>query len=335
MKIYFNLKNMKYIVVIVFTLFFISCGNNSEKLNKIQAELDSIKNYAIRNGLTNITVHTCDYDIEKYYTFYTPYMNLICDDILLNSFSVFNTMQPDITYNITHKFISTNWRYTKARNFIALYTCRMPIHLSWSFACDLVTLQDGLWFDLDKWDDCPQYQRIIQNLEHLNTIVPVSLDRNPPRRVITGKYDYRYPEDNYFSPENKLHNHLEKYYRDAFVAIVTESRFAQPTGNYSEKTFQAMLHRKPFILVAPPKTLQYIKEDGFKTFSDFWDESYDDCLNHEDRLLKIFDLIDWVNNKSLEELIVMYRGMRSIMNYNFAMLILKTPVKRIQLLETA
>ncbi|NBP58832.1 hypothetical protein EBU71_20265, partial [bacterium] len=39
---------------------------------------------------------------------------------------------------------------------------------------------------------------------------------------------------------------------------------------------------------------------GFKTFGEFWDESYDDELNHEQRLIKIFKVIDTIDSWSLE-----------------------------------
>jgi hypothetical protein len=110
---------------------------------------------------------------------------------------------------------------------------------------------------------------------------------------------------------------MEESYRDVFCDIVTESRFAQPTGNYSEKTFHPMWFKKPFVLAAPPNTLKLLKEHGFKTFSDFWDESYDSITIHEERLLKIFEVIDFINNKSIEELQEMYVQMKPILEHNY------------------
>ena len=98
---------------------------------------------------------------------------------------------------------------------------------------------------------------------------------------------------------------------------MTESRFAQPTANYSEKVYQPMWYKKPFILAAPPHTLRVLRNEGFKTFSDFWDESYDECEIHSDRLLKIFKLIDFINDKSIEELQEMYERMKPILQYNY------------------
>ena len=40
----------------------------------------------------------------------------------------------------------------------------------------------------------------------------------------------------YFDPSTDFLP-IEKYYKDIFCAVITESRFAQPTANYSEKVF--------------------------------------------------------------------------------------------------
>jgi hypothetical protein len=121
-----------------------------------------------------------------------------------------------------------------------------------------------------------------------------------------------------FSPSitNPQTNTLEQFYNDIFCDIVTESRFAQPTGNYSEKTYQPMFYRKPFILVAPPFTLKALREEGFKTFNEFWDESYDECEIHEERMFKIFEIINMLNDKSIDELREMYSKMTEILLHN-------------------
>ena len=62
---------------------------------------------------------------------------------------------------------------------------------------------------------------------------------------------------------------------------------------------------------------------GFKTFSEFWDESYD---GHEgrDRFVKILELIDSLANKSTTELEQMYQGMQDILDHNYNLLLNQT-----------
>ena len=80
---------------------------------------------------------------------------------------------------------------------------------------------------------------------------------------------------------------------------------------------QAIMHKLPFVLVAPPLTLKYIKEAGFRTFDEFWDESYDEETIHSKRMLKIFGVIDYINSKTLHELQVIIERMAEILNHNF------------------
>lgn len=309
-------------------LFYTEFPSDIDHAELRAIELDSIRDYAIRNRLTSITVHTCEYNIQSFFQYYLPQMNLICDDILLHSYTVFSNIQTSLSRDFTKKFICTNWRFTSVRNMVVAYICRMPVHLSWNYCTTQESLLEGLWCDLASFDD---YPAVVGNLPYLVETVPIKVDRLVLEATwVEHRYSYRYPEPDYVIPSDGMNTDLEKYYRDAFVSIVTESRYAQPTANFSEKTFKAILHRKPFIVVAPPKTLEYIRAEGFRTFDSFWDESYDECLNHEDRLKKIFDLIDWINNKPLSELRLMYDSMAETMEFNFNTLVNKTPYKKIQ-----
>jgi hypothetical protein len=73
-------------------------------------------------------------------------------------------------------------------------------------------------------------------------------------------------------------------------------------------------------LVAPPKSLEYLHLLGFKTFNEFWDESYDDELDHEARLKKIFRLIDNIDSYQIDDLQMLYEKMKGIIEHNFNML---------------
>ena len=71
---------------------------------------------------------------------------------------------------------------------------------------------------------------------------------------------------------------------------------------------------------------------GFKTFYEFWDEDYDG-FETKDRYLKILKLIDYIANKSIEELHLMYQSMQDILNYNYNLLTTKQFIKNIKYVE--
>jgi hypothetical protein len=147
-------------------------------------------------------------------------------------------------------------------------------------------------------------------------VAPIEIDN--PYYVDIWPNTELYKEGETPALRNIMANSLAPAYINSFVDIINETRFAQPSANFSEKVFQAMQYQKPFIVVGPPKTLEYIRSMGFKTFNDFWDESYDDELHHGERLAKIFDLIDQIMNTPLADLRTMYDKMRDTVQHNLA-----------------
>jgi hypothetical protein len=87
-----------------------------------------------------------------------------------------------------------------------------------------------------------------------------------------------------------LYSAVDPYYQTSLISVVTETNFENNDIFNTEKIFKPMVHRHPFILVGPYKTLEHLKNMGYKTFSDFWDESYDDIEDPFERLLKIVEI---------------------------------------------
>ena len=73
---------------------------------------------------------------------------------------------------------------------------------------------------------------------------------------------------------------------------------------------------QPFIVFSSVHYLKRLKEIGFKTFDAFWDESYDDVEDWEDRYNKVLLLILELNNKSIDELNNLYKNLKHICIYN-------------------
>jgi len=292
-------------------------------------ELDSIVSYIQKNNLNNVTVYTCDYDAEKWYPYYNSFMNVRTKDMFVASLTPRQINDTEIEPDFNTKFMCLNWRYTMHRNMLAAYLCNMSSYVSWYFRGDYSVVGKSKWFDifsLDK-DNHELFLKLLAGIVHLNNNVPLNVDLNIQEPVtILNKIHMQYmPNDNII--ESVLENDfkIERIYKDIFVDIVTESRFAQPTGNYSEKVYQAIYYKKPFVLAAPPNTLKNLREEGFKTFSDFWDESYDLEDLHSNRLIKIFKVIDYIDTKSIKELREIYKEMQNIVEYNFNLLNEKIP----------
>jgi hypothetical protein len=299
-------------------------------------ELDSIERYVIRNQLTNVKVYTCDYDAKKWYPYYSDFMQIGYDDLFVKSVLPKKVYNPEVEPNFTKKFICLNWRYTPHRQMLAAYVAPLSSHVSWYFRGELEIIGRQYWCDLFEIEikNPTLFTKLITGIEMLNRHSPMNVDLNltEPVTILHSYFRHCMPNGTLFDhTKGELdENKMEESYRDVFCDIVTESRFAQPTGNYSEKTFHPMWFKKPFVLAAPPNTLKLLKEHGFKTFSDFWDESYDSITIHEERLLKIFEVIDFINNKSIEELQEMYVQMKPILEHNYNLIKEKLPPIGIQ-----
>ena len=104
----------------------------------------------------------------------------------------------------------------------------------------------------------------------------------------------------------------------SYVQVVNESLcHYNPNHMFvNEKTFKPIACLQPFIINGMPGTLKHLHELGFKTFSAWWDESYDQETDFGIRLEKIISVVDTLTKLSHEELISMLNDMKDILEYN-------------------
>lgn len=112
---------------------------------------------------------------------------------------------------------------------------------------------------------------------------------------------------------------LAEFYPNFLIDIVAETFSVGQTFFPTEKTVRPMLLKKPFIVFGPKDYLEYLRQMGFRTFGDFWDETYDG-YSDTDRYSKILQLIDWIAKKSLDELETIYLDMQYTLDHNYDLL---------------
>ena len=105
-------------------------------------------------------------------------------------------------------------------------------------------------------------------------------------------------------------------YLDSYFSIVTETGFPEPTKFATEKVFRPMLHFHPFIVYGSQGTLKMLKELGFKTFSPFIDESYDNEKTTFKRMQKITSEVKRICSMSQDEMHEWYYEMQDILIHN-------------------
>ena len=84
----------------------------------------------------------------------------------------------------------------------------------------------------------------------------------------------------------------------------------------TEKTFKPIFIEHPFVLLSHAGSLSELRSRGFKTFSDFWDESYDDCTSDIQRLTKVQELAKHLCAKSNSEWDDIYKDLAPILKHN-------------------
>lgn len=102
----------------------------------------------------------------------------------------------------------------------------------------------------------------------------------------------------------------------AFCNIVTEDPFYSQAHRITEKTIKAMLCYRPFLLMAPTGTLKWLRGQGFKTFSKWWDESYDDIQSHHKRLEAVYRIAEHINSLSIAQCNTMMLDMKKVLKHN-------------------
>lgn len=116
-------------------------------------------------------------------------------------------------------------------------------------------------------------------------------------------------------------------YLNSYISLVSESIFFQnrepgdvyvefPSGYLSEKIWKPIGHSHPFILMAPAKSLEYIKTLGYKTFHPYIDESYDTEMDDFKRLQLILIEIDKFSKKTKQEKDEFLLNIKDILNHN-------------------
>ena len=111
-----------------------------------------------------------------------------------------------------------------------------------------------------------------------------------------------------------------EFYKDFLIDIVAETFTSGRTFFPTEKTIRPMLMKKPFIIMGPKCFLIHLRQMGFKTFYEFWDEDYDGYSPAE-KYKHILTLISALSKKTSSELTYMYNNMQSILDHNYNLLI--------------
>jgi len=102
----------------------------------------------------------------------------------------------------------------------------------------------------------------------------------------------------------------------SFCHVVTETVYGSDRVHLTEKTFKPIVLQQPFLLVAPQGSLAYLRNYGFKTFGDIWDETYDE-LPDDQRISAVLDICKEINQWDDAKLSFMQKKIATVVEHNY------------------
>lgn len=100
----------------------------------------------------------------------------------------------------------------------------------------------------------------------------------------------------------KIKPELMTVMSEAMIDVVCDtimlSTPLSPTGQTTEKPYRSITMLKPFIYLGTHLGLQYLRDQGFKTFHNFWPEDYDSITDPEQRYHRVCDILHNISSDS-------------------------------------
>lgn len=290
-------------------------GGYKENTKTHCIELKAIDRFIKNNNLTNVTIHTGLY----------KFGNKTKDINLSAQCNATDKMPSMCQYNINEKFdnqihskfICFNKRYDVFRELVAAHLLDKDCQLSFyprntdiniEIDNNIVELKKykPYWKNLNLrvWEDIDQLLVKFPNLEN-------NIDQLNKKNHVIDSIQYN---DINYADEQPL---PVVEIKSAFCTVVNECTFAWPYAHLSEKILMPVKVFRPFLLFAPAYSLEYFKKLGFKTFSKWFDESYDNATNHVERMSKLMTEINKVNNYTYNQCKTILDDMQDVLEHNF------------------
>lgn len=210
----------------------------------------------------------------------------------------------------TKKFLSLNRRWRFHRVALVAFLNSLGL-IDQGFVSLGASDDKKTWSQLYPWlldchkADSDLYNILVEHKEEILNIPELYLDTTD---LVTNR------------PE--LSASLDSFYKNSYFSIVTETNYySSPewsTGRFfSEKIFKPIAQRHPFILLSNPKSLELLRELGYKTYNTVIDEDYDNELDDVKRLKKVLTEVEKLCQLSGNEFKDFVDETKQIAEFNF------------------
>ena len=109
---------------------------------------------------------------------------------------------------------------------------------------------------------------------------------------------------------------LSWFHHKTYFSLVSESNISEHHIFLTEKVLKPIFYGQPFIVIANPYMLKYLKSIGYETYPEIFDESYDEILDSKERILKIVEEVYRLSKLSKKELDSLFGSVIEKAKYN-------------------
>jgi len=147
------------------------------------------------------------------------------------------------------------------------------------------------------------------NINSLRSKIPFHIDATDETNV--GEPGHKVGTFNADLPFQPIH------YKNSLISLVMCAfPFQENACHLHSSTYNPIFCGHPVIQFGPYQHLKQMKNNGFKTFSKWWDESYDDEIDGLERLKMVMDVSHNISKMPIETVFDMIVDMKEVLQHN-------------------
>jgi len=115
-------------------------------------------------------------------------------------------------------------------------------------------------------------------------------------------------------------------YEKSYISVVTESHFNEKSSFISEKSFKPIINYHPFIILGETGVLSQLKNMGYQTFPELFDETYDTIIDDKERFYVVVAQIRKWCEKTKKEKDALIESVKDKLIANHHLFFSQTPI---------